>query len=165
MEIWELVAREEIRECIAGYNAHGDAGRMAEMLDVFTDDAVMEIEGVATQGRDAIAEVMRDAGRSFVAYAKAAGVPRGGPVLRHFTSTVAIRVVSETQAQASLYYFVLMQHGLDHWGRYDDEYRRVDGRWRISRRREWMEGAIDGGFGVRALAQRGTAGPATADGG
>jgi hypothetical protein len=154
MELWELVAREEIRECIAGYNAYGDSGRMAEMLDVFTDDAIMEIEGVATRGRDAIAAVMKDAGRDFVAYAKAAGTPRGGPVLRHFTSTVTIRVVSETQAHASLYYFVLMHHGLDHWGRYDDDYRRVDGRWRISRRREWMDGAIDGGFGAESLAHR-----------
>jgi hypothetical protein len=159
MEIWELVAREEIRECIAKYNAYGDVGRMAEMLEVFTEGAVMEIEGVATTGRAAIAEVMKDAGRSFVAYAKAAGIPNGGPVLRHFTSTVTIQIRSESRASASMYYFVFMRHGLDHWGRYDDDYRRIDGRWRISHRREWLEGAIDGGFGVQALARRATADP------
>ncbi|HVY10857.1 MAG TPA: nuclear transport factor 2 family protein [Mycobacteriales bacterium] len=160
MELWELVAREEIRECIAGYNAYGDSGRMAEMLDMFTDDAVMEIEGVAAKGRQAIAEVMKEAGRSFVAYAKAAGTPRDRPVLRHFTSTVTIRVVSEVAAQASLYYFVFMHHGLDHWGRYDDEYRCVDGRWRISHRREQLEGAIEGGFGARTLGNRANVGRA-----
>ncbi len=152
MEIWELVAREEIRECIAGYNAYGDSGRMTEMLDVFADDAVMEIEGVAAVGREAITAVMKDAGRQFIAYAKSVGTPRGRPILRHFTSTVTIRVESQTRASAGLYYFVLMHHGLDHWGRYEDDYRLVDGRWRISHRREWMDGAIDGGFGAQALA-------------
>jgi hypothetical protein len=154
MELWELVAREEIRDCIARYNAHGDAGRLAEMMDVFTDDAVMEIEGEPTQGKEAIAATMTSAGREFVAFAKAAGTPRGLPILRHYTSTLDLSVQSPTEAKASLYYFVFMQHGLDHWGRYVDDYRLVDGHWRIAHRREWMEGATPGGFGARTLASR-----------
>ena len=27
MEVWELIARESIRDCIARYNANGDSGR------------------------------------------------------------------------------------------------------------------------------------------
>jgi ketosteroid isomerase-like protein len=154
MEIWELVAREEIRSCIVRYNANGDAGRLEQMLDVFTDDAVMEIEGEQTVGRDAIGAVMRSAGREFVGFAKASGAPRDLPVLRHFTSTVDIEVVSPTEAHGSMYYFVFMHNGLDHWGRYLDDYRCDDGRWRIAHRREWMDGATAGGFGERTLSAR-----------
>jgi hypothetical protein len=39
-----------------------------------------------------------------------------------------------------------MPHGLDHWGRYLDEYEERDGRWRITRRRALSDGKTPGGF-------------------
>lgn len=158
MELWELAAREQIRGCISRYNANGDAGRMADMMSVFTDDAIMEIDGTQTRGREAITDKFRTAGRDFVAYAKSAGTPRDAPVLRHFTSTIDITVASPTAARATMYYFVLMFHGLDHWGRYEDDYRCVDGTWLIAHRREWMDGAVTNGFGARQLARLGRGG-------
>ena len=54
MELWELVARESIRDCIARYNANGDSGRIDEMVEVFAPDGVMETGNGRYEGRDAI---------------------------------------------------------------------------------------------------------------
>jgi SnoaL-like domain len=35
MEMWELVAREQIRDTLARYNWSGDAGRLDELADTF----------------------------------------------------------------------------------------------------------------------------------
>ena len=43
MEAWELDAREQIRDLVASYNAHGDRGRFDEVMTLFTDDAVMDV--------------------------------------------------------------------------------------------------------------------------
>ena len=43
MELWELVARESIRDLVARYNANGDAGRFDQVWTLFADDAVMEL--------------------------------------------------------------------------------------------------------------------------
>ena len=42
MEVWELIARESIRDCIARYNANGDSGRIDQMVEVFAPDGIME---------------------------------------------------------------------------------------------------------------------------
>ena len=45
--MWELVARESIRDLVARYNANGDSGRFDQVMALFAPDAVMEIEGEA----------------------------------------------------------------------------------------------------------------------
>jgi hypothetical protein len=55
--------------------------------------------------------------------------------LRHCTATHQIDLIDETRASGRCYFFVLTAVGLDHWGRYLDEYRVVDGEWRFARRR------------------------------
>jgi hypothetical protein len=146
MELWELVARESVRDCIARYNAHGDAGRMEEMLDVFADDGEIDMDGDGFSGREDMRAGFLDAGRAFASYARAAGLKRGEPVLRHLTATTLITVESPERARSSSYFFVLMKHGLDHWGSYHDEFRTVDGSWRLARRRVVVEGRVPGGF-------------------
>ena len=48
--------------------------------------------------------------------------------------------VHESRATGRSYYQVLTAIGLDHWGRYIDEYRTVDGTWRFARRRVTVDG-------------------------
>ena len=67
------------------------------------------------------------------------------PFIRHFTATTQIDVLSETQAKARSYYLFLTVHGLDHWGRYLDEFAPVDGKWLITHRREMTDAAFAGG--------------------
>ena len=53
MEAWELDAREQIRDLVAAYNAHGDRGRFDELLALFADDASMDIgDGATYEGAD-----------------------------------------------------------------------------------------------------------------
>jgi len=49
MEVWELVARESIRDCIARYNANGDSGRIDQMVEVFAPDGIMRRAAGATR--------------------------------------------------------------------------------------------------------------------
>ena len=148
MELWELVARESIRDLVARYNANGDSGRFEQMLAVFADDAVMEL--VSTDG-----EVRRYEGTESIAtifastksvWDRASGDRAVPHHVRHFTATLQIDVDSPTHARGRSYFMVLMPHGLDHWGRYVDEYGVRHGRWVITTRRALTDGRTDGGY-------------------
>jgi 3-phenylpropionate/cinnamic acid dioxygenase small subunit len=147
VELWELVARESIRDLVARYNANGDAGRFDELLAVFADDAVMELVSVAGdvrryEGVDRIATIFT--GTKAAWDAQAAG--RTGPhYVRHFVATHQIDVDNETRARGRSYFVVLMPHGVDHWGRYVDEYGVRSGRWVITSRRAISDGKAPGG--------------------
>jgi hypothetical protein len=134
MEIWELVARESIRDLVARYNANADSGRFEPVLELFAPDAVMEITGEPPKvGHDEIRTIFTGA-RDQAAWGDR-------PVyLRHVTGTHQIDLVDEGSAVGRCYYFVLTDVGLDHWGRYLDEYKVVDGRWRFARRRVTTDG-------------------------
>lgn len=144
MEMWELVARESIRDLVARYNANGDTGRFDQVLDLFAPDAVMEIAGEPPRvGRDEIRTIFTGA-RDRAAWGDR-------PVyLRHVTGTHQIDLVDEERATGRCYYFVLTAVGLDHWGRYLDEYRVVDGRWRFAARRVTTDGRSPDALFARA---------------
>ncbi len=145
LNVDELIARESIRDLVARYNANADAGRFAEVVALFTEDAVMELPdssggGELIAGRDAIAAMFRDVRGQVVTSAPAGTTPH----LRHFTATLQIDVDSPDHATSRSYFLVLMPEGLDHWGRYVDEYVRVDGEWRFARRRASVDGRRSG---------------------
>ncbi len=133
MELWELVAREQIRDLVARYNANGDSGRFDEVLELFAPDAVMELPDAIYRGHDEIRSMFSDAAASFTAR-------EGFRHLRHYTATLQIDVLRPSEARGRCYYAVLMSHGLDHWGRYIDEYTTVDGEWRFRHRRVTVDG-------------------------
>jgi hypothetical protein len=140
MDLWELVARESIRDLIARYNANGDSGRFDQVVELFAPDAVMELDnGTRYIGRDQIRTIFTDAALSLRDRS-------GPPLLRHMTSTLQIDVAGPDAARARCYYHVLMTDGLDHWGRYIDEFGVVDGRWQFTRRRELLDGFVAGGW-------------------
>jgi len=134
VEQWELVAREEIRDLVARYNANGDTGRFEQVLELFAPDAVMAIGDERTyRGREEINEIFTGA-RDRADYGDR-------PVyLRHMTATLQIDLVDQATARGRCYYQVLTAAGLDHWGRYLDEYKTVDGRWRFASRRVTTDG-------------------------
>jgi ketosteroid isomerase-like protein len=136
VDLDELIAREAIRDLVARYNANADAGRFAQVVALFTEDAVIELPDDRIEGRDAIDAMFRDV-RSQVAASTPAGTT---PHLRHFTGTLQIDVDGSDRATSRCYFQVLMAAGLDHWGRYVDEFVRVDGEWRIARRRVSVDG-------------------------
>jgi len=145
MELWELVARESIRDLVARYNANGDSGRFGELMKVFAADAIVEL--VATDGTvrrfegvESVSTIFADTKADWDATVKPKAT---GHHVRHLTATHQIDLVDETHARGRCYFLVLMSHGLDHWGRYIDEYGWRDGRWVITHRRAITDGRID----------------------
>ena len=135
----ELAARESIRDLVARYNANGDAARFDPMLELFAEDATLEIPGGVHRGKAAIRALFTDV-------SKRTGAGKAAAFIRHFTATHQIDLVSETEARGRCYYAVLTERGLDHWGRYLDEYRRIDGRWLFWRRKVTLDAAVPGGW-------------------
>ncbi len=133
MELWELVARESIRDLVARYNANGDSGRFDQVLECFAPDAIMELDGRPYRGRAEIRTI----------FTGAAEMARRGPepiIVRHHTSTLQIDIASQQDASSRCYYQVLSGKGLDHWGRYLDRYGVIDGKWCFFHRREFLDG-------------------------
>jgi uncharacterized protein (TIGR02246 family) len=128
MEVWELIARESIRDLVARYNANGDAGRFGPMLELFAEDAVLEIPGSTHRGKTEIRAL-------FEGVSQRTGAGGSAAFIRHFTATHQIDLLSETEARGRCYYAVLTDRGLDHWGRYLDHYRKTDGLWRFHHRK------------------------------
>jgi len=139
VEPFELAARESIRDLVARYNANGDAGRFDAMLALFAEDATLELADGVHRGKLAIRAVFEGAAR------RTGGAGRAA-FIRHFTATHQIDVLTEREARGRCYFAVLTERGLDHWGRYVDEYRRSDGRWLFSRRKVTVDAALPGGW-------------------
>jgi len=147
LEVWELMARESIRDLVARYNANADAGRFAQVLELFADDAVMEVASAGGEvqhfdGHGEIATLFTGTKHRWDTEAVAAGSPRRHHV-RHFVSTHQIDLEDRTHATGRSYFAVLMPHGLDHWGRYLDAYEERGGRWLFTRRRALPDGSGD----------------------
>jgi ketosteroid isomerase-like protein len=134
MEPWEIDARESIRDLVARYNANGDSGHIDQLLDLFAPDAVMVAADMdECRGRDEIQTI----------FTRAVGMPNWAnhPVyVRHMTATLQIDLLDSQSAKSRCYYAVLTAVGLDHWGRYIDEYRRLAGVWKFSRRNVTLDG-------------------------
>jgi uncharacterized protein (TIGR02246 family) len=144
VEQWQLIARESVRDLVARYNAAGDSGRFDEVLSLFAPDAVLDVDGIAYVGHDQIRSLFDGAAEAFR--------EGTGPVLvRHYTSTLQIDVDGPAQARSRCYYQVLMSHGLDHWGRYIDDYAVIGSRWVFTRRREMLDGTTAGGWAARRV--------------
>ena len=134
MELWELVARESVRDLVARYNANADAGRFDQVLACFAPDAVMELDGRPYRGHAEIRTIFTGV---------AAGLRSGSAepvIVRHHTSTLQIDVTGPDDVSSRCYYQVLSKNGLDHWGRYVDRYCMIDERWYFLHRREFLDG-------------------------
>ncbi len=147
MEIWELAAREGIRDLVARYNANGDAGRFAQVLELFAPDASMELVDAAGEvrryeGHEAIESIFTGTKARWDKPAGRENADRPHHV-RHFVATHQIDVEDRTHASGRSYFAVLMPHGLDHWGRYLDRYEERDGRWVFTLRRALADGRRD----------------------
>lgn len=143
-DIAGLVAREAIRDLVARYNVAGDSGRIDDMLVLFAEDAVLEVDpGRRYCGRGEIRtlfEGARDPGSP----------PHPIRFLRHFVTTHQIDLAASDAAHGRCYFAVLTDAGLDHWGRYIDDYALCEGRWRFRARKVVVDAMVPGGWGERS---------------
>lgn len=153
MEAWEVAAREGIRDLVARYNSYGDAGRIDAQLGLFASDASLEVEDLRVyRGIEAIRSLL--SGAKGDAAAGRDSKDGGAPVsIRHHVSTHQIDVSSRDQATGRCYFSVYTPSGVDHWGRYVDAYREIDGHWRFTSRVVTVEGQVTGGWAERTSAR------------
>ncbi|OBI80390.1 nuclear transport factor 2 family protein [Mycobacterium asiaticum] len=115
MEIWELVAREQIRDTLARYNWSGDAGLVDDLAATFCSDGVLEIRGLQSlHGRTEIAKFL---GGLTGSIATGTDVK---PIVRHNVTNVLFTGLTPERAFVSSYFTVTTHVGLDHFGRYRD---------------------------------------------
>jgi hypothetical protein len=140
MQLWELVARERIRELVAAYAHCADGGRFDEMVALFADDGILQTpDGVEHRGRTAIRAFLGGT-REALASATQTGI------IRHHVSNLRIEVAGAEQAGGVAYFFVVTERGPDHWGRYRDGYVCSDGVWRFAHRRVRLDGYAPGSW-------------------
>lgn len=134
MEVWELAAREAIRELAARYAHCADGGRFEELAALFADDGVLAIAGrPPLTGRDAILAFLADTAAALAT----GGAPKP---LRHHVASHTITVDDRTTARGAAYFLVVTPEGPDHWGRYRDRYVARDGGWVFAERRVRVDG-------------------------
>jgi len=134
MEVLEITARELIRDTLARYAHCADSGRFPEMVELFTEDGVLEIDGLDTlSGRQAILQFLTGTKTSL-----ATTLER--PYIRHHTSSIRIEIHNTDEASAASYFLAITERGPDHWGRYRDQLVRVDHLWLFRHRRVRVDG-------------------------
>jgi hypothetical protein len=137
VELWELAAREAIRETVAAYAHYADSGRFEELAALFAPDGVLEIHlGKEVRGRDNIVAFLGSVGRELEATSSTR-------LIRHFVANVRIDVASRTAATGASYFVALTDHGVDHWGRYRDTYVPGEGdTWLFAHRLARVDGRL-----------------------
>jgi len=136
VELWELVAREQIRDTLARYNWSGDAGRLDDLADTFCADGVLEIRGFEPlRGRSEIVAFLGGI------TGKVAGGADVKPIVRHNVASLLFNELTRDHAQVSSYFTVVTHIGLDHIGRYRDTVVPNGDTWRIRHRKvstDWV---------------------------
>jgi hypothetical protein len=139
--MWELSAREAIRETVASYAHYADSGSFAEYAALFATDGVLDIRGEEPLvGRDAIRAYLDGVGADLSAASTSA------PMIRHHVSNLTITVESPTAATGACYFLAVTEHGVDHWGRYRDQYVPDRDRWLFAHRTVRTDGRTPGGW-------------------
>jgi SnoaL-like domain len=130
VEMWELVAREKIRDTLARYNWSGDAGRLDGLAETFCADGVLQIRGFEPlRGRS---EIVAFLGGVTGNIAISVDVK---PVVRHTLTNVLFTALTPGEAHVSSYFTVLTHIGLDHFGRYRDTLVPDGDTWLIKQRK------------------------------
>jgi len=142
MELWELLARESIRDLVTRYNSNGDTGRLTQVFELFTPDAAMEITSAGGETRTyrGIEEIKTIFTGAMETFREASDKRTQPAYLRHCIATHQIDLGDQQHAKGRCYFFVIRANGLDHWGRYVDEYEERDGRWQFTYRKVTTEG-------------------------
>jgi hypothetical protein len=155
MNFDELLARESIRQTMARYTMAGDRLRVEEFIAVFTEDAVLESDGVPEQdsfcyrGRQAIREwLTRWTRRS----EEAEPAPRA-TFIRHHLATSMIEFTGPDTARARTYWVAYTDIGPDHCGHYLDTFLRTGDDWLIAHRKVRLDWRSPASLFTKAVAR------------
>lgn len=128
-------ARAQIANVVAIYNNCGDRGRVDEMLEAFTPDAVYDLPGSQYRGADEISAFLSGI------VANGAKPPQEGAATtslagaRHHLTTNRIEFLSDVEADSWTYFFTMARGVVFQEGLYIDRLTHTQSGWRISHRR------------------------------
>ena len=129
MELWELAARERIRDTLARYNWSGDSLRLDELGQSFCEDGELQLRGRdPVRGRPAIVEFIGGVG------APATATTASQRIVRHNLTNIRFLELAPQHARVASYFTVFTEIGLDHYGRYRDTFVPVGDQWLIQHR-------------------------------
>jgi hypothetical protein len=129
MELWELIARERIRDTLANYTWSGDSGRITELTETFAPDCVLEIrKGPRVEGRQAIVDYLGGV------VATPSAVPGVRKLVRHSIANIRFTSITPVEAHVESYFTVVTEIGLDHCGRYRDTFVPIGDEWLLAHR-------------------------------
>jgi hypothetical protein len=132
MELWELAARERIRDTLARYNWSGDGLRLDDLAQTFCEDGELELRGSEpVRGRAAIVGLLGGVVSASNTTAQASGVKR---IVRHNVTNIGFTAVTPQEVRVACYFTVFTEIGLDHYGRYRDVFAPVGDDWLIRHR-------------------------------
>jgi len=138
MELWELTARELVRETVTRYAHLVDRGRIDELIGLFTEDGTLEAgDRPPVHGRDAIRAFFLDTKGRLAAAATR-------PLIRHHVSNTLVEIASPESATAVSYSLPVTERGPAHGGRYQDRLVQRGGRWLFQHRRASADGYAPG---------------------
>ena len=130
MELWELAARERIRDGLARYNWSGDSSRLDELAESFREDGELQLRGEEpVRGRSAIVEFLSGVAAQNIR------------IVRHNLTNVRFLELTSEHARVASYFTVFTEIGLDHYGRYRDTFVPVGDDWLIKHRLVSMDWA------------------------
>jgi len=118
-ELKSLLDREEIKNLRVLYAHHLDSNNIEDLDQVFSDDAVVEVTVGRMEGIGAIRAGLNEAFQLF---------DRDRQGTYPFMHAICYLIDFETASKADPNPLLLL-------GLYTDEYRRIDGQWRITRTR------------------------------
>lgn len=135
--------RAEIQDLQARYLFALDWQDADAYAATFTEDGVLDWAGGIVQGREAIRKEVHGMRAYFEKHEKA-DAPTRPARLRHFISNVVLDFHGD-RAVGRAYWFEISDDNRNRWpyvggyGHYEDELRKVDGRWLFSRRKIYNE--------------------------
>ena len=148
MELWQLEAYAEIRDLKSAYNSFGDRGRFDQLLELFAETAVMDInDGRIYEGADQIKTVFTDSSDSL-------SKDDSPSYIQHHTSSTHIEFEGDKKANSKSYFSVFLSNGIDHWGRYEDKFENINGKWLFVYRRVKTDGYLPEGWAAKRLGEK-----------
>jgi hypothetical protein len=133
MTIDEMLARAEIRMLLESYNIGGDRGRLDQLSSAFASDGELVRPSAAGGPQSGVGP---EGIRAMLASSRSGttGPDRPLEFVRHHLTTSQITFDSPDHAKGRTYFLVVSEVGIDHSGLYVDEFRKVNGTWKIARR-------------------------------
>jgi 3-phenylpropionate/cinnamic acid dioxygenase small subunit len=132
------VTNRSIHDVIARLAHIADEGEISEYLELFTPDAVWELQTATAAGAQAVRLTGRAEIEAGVINRRGSGMQGPGSATRHVITTIEIAGQTDDEAQVVSYYlFYTNTKGepkLATIGRYDDVFRNTESGWQLEHR-------------------------------